>query len=595
MHKRIILFFLLLILASPAVRGQKIKYKELFVLLSARQFTDAEPYLKKYLKDNTDNPNAYLYMGLVLEDKAAHVDILRETERYAGLLDSAVLYYGLATKGMTEKEVSKNEEYYQMYNRRDMRTGKFGVKHSDVILDLETRMKLKDRARLAKSLKANFAAAQASYHGAEKQYTAIQGRFPDLKRLYLQADDSLARQLTQLANTYDSCHIHFNDYKTVAKSMGKIGHNQDLNPQDITDFKRELASVDFYADDIKVLDFKRWALGTLDLLEKEIKPLRDKLVARDMELNKLQQQLKRDSVSMRQDLLILRGKGFPELVRIDPNPLPLQVFAMKDAEIDFGSQVVENKPLRDSASLSLQVEGLNKEIQYARKLDSIAGGLVERDIEAEALNYSNYVKTAYGTPSVLKSLVRSTREMALREIIRRENQIKRMSNALKWIVDGTDSIPLVQPVPEASRFKPLVQVDEKYTAGLAFADSIGTGYFYTITPNRKLAVKASYPVNKRAFKKRYLSVTKALATQDEAGMVFFVLTYQETKMTDKYQATLSKIYKVEGLAWSVDLAFDQIPVEMSFLKETSELSIKTKSSIGEFFVVTINRDGKLVK
>lgn len=595
MQKRIIRALLVLMLVSPMAMGQKIKYKDLFVLLSAKQYADAERYLKKYLKDNTDNPNAYLYMGLILEDKASKVDILRETERYAGLLDSAVLYYGLAMKGMTEKEVSKNEEYYQMYNRRDMRSGKFGVKHSDVILDLELRMKLKERAKLAKTLKAHFLASEASYKKAVKQYTHIQARFPELKKLYLQADDSVRIELHQLAGTYDSCHIHFNDYKAVAKQMVKIGYNQDFDPQDILDFTRDLAPVDFYVDNIKIQDFKRWALGTAEVLDKEMKPLRDKLVARDIELNKLQQQVKKDSVSVRQDLQLLRAKGFPELVRIDPDPLPLQVFRMKEVEIEFGCQVVENKVHRDSASLKLQVDALTAEIRSARKLDSLAGNLVERDLEKESENYGHYVKTAYGSTSVLKSLIRSTKEMALREIIRREESIKRKGEALKWIIDGNDSVPLVLPAPEASKFKPLVLAEEKLTAGLVFADSVGTGYFYTITPSRKPAVKASFPVNKLAFKKRALPVTKALTTQDEQGLVYFVLTFQETKLGDKYQASLAKIYKVEGLAWSVDLTFDQVPVEISFLKESSELSVKTKSSIGEFFLITINRDGKPVK
>ncbi len=33
--------------------AQKIKYKDLFVLLNAKRYTEAEPFLKKYLKDNT--------------------------------------------------------------------------------------------------------------------------------------------------------------------------------------------------------------------------------------------------------------------------------------------------------------------------------------------------------------------------------------------------------------------------------------------------------------------------------------------------------------------------------------------------------------
>lgn len=591
MHKRTFLFFMLMLAFLTVVKGQKIKYKDLFVLLSAKQYKEAEPFLKKYLQANDDNPNAYLYMGLILEDKAAHVDILKETDRYTALLDSAVLYYGLATKGMTEKEVSKNDEYYQMYNRRDVRTGKFGVKHSDVMLDLETRMKLKDRARQAKELKAKFLASERAYTNDLTSYQALQGKYPDMKHLYLQSDDSLILRLNHLAQVYDSCHIAFNDYKAIAKTMGKIGYNQDLNPQDIQDFKRDQQKVDFYTDDIKIQDFKRWAMSTEEVIKSEIQPLRNKLLTRDSELNKLQQRVKKDSVSVRTELAALRSTGFPELVKIDPDPLPLQVFAMKYAEIEFGSVVAEDRPLRDSLNLQVQVDGLVKEMRLAHSLDSISGLLVERDLESETDNYKFYVNTAYGSTSVLKALVRSTKEFALREVIRREAQIKRKQDLLQWIIDGNDSIPLMMPSPERSKYKPLVLEPAKYTAGLMFADSTGMGYFYLIDPSRKPSLKASFPVNK-AFTKSYLPVTKALTTQDESGLVYFVLTYQETKRNDKYQATLTKIYKVEGLAWSVNITFDQVPIEMVFTKETSEISVKTKSSIGELFVAIFDRDGK---
>lgn len=594
MNKRSLTIFSLFLVLGLSAEAQKIKYKDLFVLLSAKQYTEAEPFLKKYLKDNTDNPNAYLYMGLILEDKAAHVDVLKETDRYVSLLDSAVLYFGLAAKGMTEKEVSRNEDYYQMYNRRDVRSGKFGVKHSDVVLDLETRMKLKDRARQAVSLKAKFKGAEGAYLKSLKYYQGIQSLFPDMKHLYLQSDDSLIQRLNHLALLYDSCHILFNDYKAIAKTMGRIGYNQDLNPQDITDFKRTEQPADFYADDIKIQDFKRWALSTEQVIKDEIQPLRDQLVARDSELNKLQQQIKKDSVSVIQDLRILKAKNFTELRKIDPNPMPLEVFQLKEAEIEFGSLVSENRTLRDSLSLLIQLDGLKKEIKAARKMDSLAGFMVERDIEDASADYRHFVNTAYGNSSVLKAFIRSTKELALREIIRREAAIKKREDALLWIVDGADSIPLSSPAPERLKFKPLI-LNDKYTSGLMFADSVGKGYFYTIDPSRKPAVKASFAVNKEAFKKRYLTVTKSLVTQDEAGMVYFVLTYQETKFKDKYQATLTKIYKVEGVSWSVDVGFDQLPIEMTFSKETSEISIKTKSSIGELFVSIFNRDGKPVK
>ena len=595
MTNRLFFVLILFLVSGYSALGQKIKYKELFVLLNAKDYDNAEPFLKRYLKANDDNPNAYLFMAIIYEYKAGKVDILKETERYVMNLDSAVYFYGMASKGMTEKEVSRNEDYYQMDSRRDFRTGEFGIKLSDVVLRIETGIKLKERAKEAKVLKGQFVASEKAYERSLKLFGTIQVEYPDQKALYLRGGDSLVLKLNRLATIMDSCHMFFNDYKATAKGMGKIGYNQDFDPQDITDFKRELTKADYYSDDIKIQDFKRWALSTTDVIDREIKPLRDQLVARDIELNNLQHQVKRDSVSVRKELAALRSQQFSALIKIDPNPLPLQVFQMKEAELEFGCQVAEDKSVRDSASLALQVASLRKEIVYAKKLDSIAGFLVERDFDAESANYQHFVNTAYGTPKLLKTLVRGTKELALREIIRRESMITKKSEMLRWIVDGADSIPLFLDVPQRSRFRPLVLQDEQFTAGLAFADSVGAGYFYSILPTRKAEIKAVYPVNKVAFKKRFLSVTKALTTHDENGLVYFVLTYQEAKLKDKYQATLTKIYKVEGLAWSMDVVFDQVPIEMTFSIESSEISIKTKSSIGEMFVSTFTRDGKPVK
>ncbi len=595
MKNRLFFVLFLVLAAGNSVLGQKIKYKELFILLNAKDYDNAEPFLKRYLKVNDDNPNAYLFMAIIYEHKAGKRDILKETEQYVMFLDSAVYFYGLADKGMTEKEVSKNDEYYQMDSRRDMRSGEFGVSLSDVKLRIETGIKLKERSKLAKLLKTQFVASEKAYQDAAALFGGIQLKYSDQKRLYLQADDSLIHSLRRLAEIADSCHARFMDYKSTSKALIKTGYNQELNKQEISDFKLEVKLADFYANEIKVQDFSGWVLHVIEVIEKEIQPLKKLLVARDIEINAIHQHLKKDSVSVRQEVALLRSKDFPELKKIDSNPLPLQIFAMKEAELDFASQVVEDRHLRDSANLHLQLNGLRKEMAYAKALDSIASFLIERNMEEESANYQHFVNTAYGSPVYLKTLVRSTKELALREIIHRESVVKRKTESLRWIVDGADSIPLFNEVSVTSRFRPLTLQEEKFTSGLSFTDSVGVGYFYSITPSRKAGIKAVYPVNKDAFKKRYISVTKGLTTQDAQGMVYFILTFQEAKFKDKYKATLTKIYKVEGLAWSVDVDFDQVPTEMIFSMESSEVSIKTRSSIGEVFLTMFNRDGKLVK
>src|SRR6478752_10535918 len=136
---RKIVFLSACLLLSLSSFSQKVKYKDLFILLNAKQYEQAEPFLKRYLRDNDDNPNAYLFMGSIYQDKAAKNDILLQTDLMLTNMDSAVFFYDLASKGMTEKEINRNDEYYEAYSRRDLRTGKFEIKLSDVKFDLEKR------------------------------------------------------------------------------------------------------------------------------------------------------------------------------------------------------------------------------------------------------------------------------------------------------------------------------------------------------------------------------------------------------------------------------------------------------------------------
>src|SRR5262249_7392094 len=148
---------LILALLSFSTHAQKVKYKDLIVLLTSKQYEKAEPFLKRYLKENDDNPNAYLFMGIIFQEKALREDPLLRTAFLCGTIDSALLNYDQAYKTITDKELRKNDEYYEPYMRRDLRTGKFVIKLSDVQLDIETRTRnLKERKEKVKLLKGHF-------------------------------------------------------------------------------------------------------------------------------------------------------------------------------------------------------------------------------------------------------------------------------------------------------------------------------------------------------------------------------------------------------------------------------------------------------
>ena len=97
------------------------------------------------------------------------------------------------------------------------------------------------------------------------------------------------------------------------------------------------------------------------------------------------------------------------------------------------------------------------------------------------------------------------------------------------------------------------------------------------------------------FKKRNFPFTKTLSIHDEKEQVYFVMFYSETKIKDAYPATLARVHRGEGLVWSVNNLFDQLPVELIYSPETTELAVRTKSPTGEIFGVVFDKNGKVVK
>jgi hypothetical protein len=287
------------------VFSQKVKYKDIFGLLSTKQYESAEPFLRKYLKDNTDNPNAYLYMGIIHQEKSLKEDILKNTKKAIAYMDSSIQFYDKAYKTLTEKEVRRNDEYYQIYSRRDLRTGDYGVKLSDIQFDLEKKMEgLREKIDRVKMIKYYFSLADSFYLKSATLYNALQNTYASERELYLRSNDSLLHKLNILAVRFDSCTKAFDNYKASLANLGnKTNYNQTMTKNEIVNFKTDgTKPVNFYQDDVEVWDYKKFAERTSQVIEQEIVPMRDHLVSYDVEINKLREKLSHDSVSVKNDL-----------------------------------------------------------------------------------------------------------------------------------------------------------------------------------------------------------------------------------------------------------------------------------------------------
>lgn len=593
MTKSALIQFLLLIVFFTSANAQKVKYKDIFGLLNTKQYEAAEPFLKKYIVENDDNPNAFLYMGIIYQEKSLKEDVLRKTQRTINLMDSSILYLDKAYKTITEKEVKRNDEYYQIYNRRDLRTGEFGVKLSDIQYDLEKRIEgLRERIDRVKMVKHYFVQADSLYKGTQRLYVQLQQAYPGEKEFYLRADENTLNQLKRIESRYDSCRKAFENYKGSLPTVGKTGYNQAMILTDIKNLKTDGGTpADFYKDEIQAWDFKKFAEGARQIIEKEIFPMRAHLVEYDIEINKLREKLKTDSVSVKNDLTALIDKLLLEkLLRFDQDPLPMDVFQVKMADLTYRSTVIENKKSKDSTNVQVLVSLVKLEQQNLSRLDSLAEKLNNSDLDKRAEDYQHFITNTYSNTIVLKSYIKALEEFADREKRQLDEKMKIREESLRWLVQAPDSVPLYNV--ERNSYKPLLVEDEKFTVGLHYKDSVtATGYFFSITPTRVPDVKIKFEVDKPNFKLAQVPMAKALVYADPSGQVFYVLVYSGKATKDnKYGASLAKIYRSDGLAWNMNYSLTFVPSSISFKQETGELTIQNES----VFTI-VDKNGKVLK
>ena len=139
-------------------------------------------------------------------------------------------------------------------------------------------------------------------------------------------------------------------------------------------------------------------------------------------------------------------------------------------------------------------------------------------------------------------------------------------------------------------YRSLVLDEEKLTAGLHYKDSVDVlGYFATITPSRRKDVNVTFPVDKDHFAQSDSTTLKGLAFSNGNGQLYFVVLYNNKKTKDdKIAATVAKIYRSDGLAWSTNYQLEFSPTEILFKSETGELTLK-----GDSQQSVIDKNGKI--
>jgi len=493
------IFFILLFVSSY---GQKVKYKDLFPLLDAKRYEEAEPFLKTFLIQDADHANANLQMGFVLESKTKKEDVFKGKESIQVSADSAIIFFNKFNTLLNEKEIKKRESYYQEYNRRDLRTGKFGIKEQDIRYDIEERIKnLNDYKSKVKDLNGYMSDAVRQYHTAKSSFIYLSRSEQTMDDFLLTASLVTEESLEYMTQSYDSSLQSIKNAQRVLEEIGNDIFMQSVDYQEIEDYKSDgYSDADFYSESFTLWEYKNWSNQIIDKINNEIKPLRQDILDYSKKLNDL-------FVVAEPDLTLLNslgGMNFKEkLLSFDEDPLPLRVFDYKKMEILYK---IESNPninplLGDSTHVDNLLQSASNNVQILKEADTLINLFGDNEVlKHEVKKHHDFAEQEFTNLESLENFISFKRDWLKQEIPKWENTYDSLFEISKYAFLDSDTL-LIDVIPDSSYYlikkvnyeepelltlsKILNDSLNYFLGGLKLNGSVNNYFISKIAPSRK--------------------------------------------------------------------------------------------------------------
>ena len=163
--------------------------------------------------------------------------------------------------------------------------------------------------------------------------------------------------LKRIGQAYENFIKAFQSYRQTLNSVPSSEYNQKLVKKFVEGLS-EIESPDFYANEIKVYDFKVWSDKTAKDIVEVIGPMKSNMSEYDRQLDELYRQVSDDSMTVENELASLTEKMlFEQLKNYDSEPLPSLIFNFKVDEISYHSYFnhARKEGKLDSADIDFQI------------------------------------------------------------------------------------------------------------------------------------------------------------------------------------------------------------------------------------------------
>ena len=571
-----LVFLLLTLVVSHLSIGQKIKYKDLFPLLNAKNYTEGEALLRQYLSDpkNAEEANPNLQMALMLEDQFLKYDIINDSTRIYESGDSAILYFNKSISLIDDKELKKRDEYYQPFFRRDLRTGEFGIKVSDVHLDIENKIEaIKNRTAEVKTLTNSLRKIIENQEIAAEGYKRLTDKFDSYNMMLLAAGQQETAIVTAVKTYGANAKNDAEDIKDMAKKLGSDKYQSEVELLKIEKFGEDgLSQPNLMEGSISMWDFEAWGLEAQSEIRGSIGLFKTMITKYIKELRSKKARLKNGQNA---EGLVVPREIHDQFQKYDPTSIAEILLRVETFEARVIKQVdlQINPDLMDSSLVGSQLKIYTEALSNVDSMNALVETISTEGLQNMKVKYRDYsdsFKKKYVTAS---KYVEDMKEWSERNKEWIANSVAYWKEKDKWGIiakEGAEErqIRLEQQEEPTDGFKTidvlLASVEEVIICG---ADTeTQKGYVGAFGEDRyeKWMLEFTLPGGLDSYQYTYNSLPGA------EGLVSFYL-YNARAQENNFSAVS---FDPSGtLRWAVNLTLPKEPLEFKFDDLTQELTI----------------------
>ena len=598
------IYLVCLMFFSLSVQGQKYKYKDIFPALDQKNYAEAEPKLRAFLKEskNEEHPNAHFQMAYLLEHLMKPLNVVNDSSAVIKYCDSVALYFSKAKQLITEKEVKKKKDYYQAYYRRDLRTGEFGIKKSDIDVDIDKKVNFyRDVRRNVQFLAITLPKLEKVMTQNAALYKELVEGFDNVTSFAISVDKEKREQLQQLAVNNRTTRRLVNDIQDCVARLPEGGFNSDEDLQDVEDITTDGGTANsVYDGKFQLWDYEQFANDVLELADGDIATYKKSLLETNSKLNVALKKLEKYQAPT--ELPMVPEDLMKQAAQIDPDNLPVSILQFKAAEARY--LTVELNEVEDVNYVYLQMQkfdSLNEIVKAAKVHFEQFAGL---NTPLEQKKYKEFIIKAFNRQTQLDQFVKDKRGWINNRVFYIGQQTDELKERIKWGSNDVDSVALFTN-PEgqlADKMTTFLETDSLYynvVAGLEFDEEPYKAFIGRVAPNMSLLWKYTLDTEIRSIDSIWtkpldsLNYFKQVPGDRALTTCYFTADQQVYQFLafDKESGTVRWQAKVKTEQPVFDVRYNELTKETVVYLEDPEILEQG----GEIDYVVIDKSGKVRK